>query len=113
MMGSSPAKHVIPRPAMRRVSHNEKYGKGHAGTTSKDHKAPTPIKHGTNPKGTAPHTKFKTDTEHEEYHDIYPTKDLNEAEMKEASKKKNTIKIKQPTHKMPDGTIMKGKTHKK
>jgi len=29
MMGSSPAKHVIPQPAVRRVSHNKKYGKGH------------------------------------------------------------------------------------
>jgi hypothetical protein len=54
----------------------------------------SPIKHGTNPKGTAPHTKFKTKTDHEEYHDIHPTKDLNKAEMKEASKKKNTIIVK-------------------
>ena len=56
----------------------------------------SPAKHGTNPKGDAPHTKFKTETEHEEYHDIYPTRDLNEAEMEEASKPKNTIKVKKP-----------------
>ena len=46
----------------------------------------SPLKHGENPKGDKPHTKFKTETEHEEYHDIYPTKDLNEAELKEAEK---------------------------
>jgi len=54
----------------------------------------SPAKHGKNSKGTGLHTKFKTETEHEEYHDIHPTKDLNEAEMKEASKKKNTIRAK-------------------
>ena len=56
----------------------------------------SPIQHGTNPKGTGPHTKFKTETQHEEYHDKYPTEDLNKAEMTEASKPKNTTKIKQP-----------------
>ena len=56
----------------------------------------SPLRHGTNSKGTGPHTKFKTKTQHEEYHNIYPTKDLNKAEMTEASKPKNTIKIKQP-----------------
>ena len=40
------------------------------------------------------HENFKTETEHEEYHDVNPTEDLNEAEMKEASKKKNTVKVK-------------------
>ena len=54
----------------------------------------SPAKHGTNSKGDKPHTKFKTETEHEEYHDIHPTKDLNKAEMKEASKKKNPPKAK-------------------
>ena len=56
----------------------------------------SPTKHGTNPKGDTPHTKFKTETEHEEYHDINPTQDLNKAEMKEASKPKNIIKVKKP-----------------
>ena len=56
----------------------------------------SPIKHGMNSTKTGPHTKFKTETEHEEYHDIHPTEDLNKAEMEEASKPKNTIKIKQP-----------------
>jgi len=59
-------------------------------------KKSSPLNHGTNPKGDEPHTKFKTETEHEEYHDIYPTEDLNEAEMKEASKSKNTIKVEKP-----------------
>ena len=49
-----------------------------------------------NSEGTKPHAKFKTETQHEEYHDIHPTEDLNKAEMAEASKPKNTIKIKQP-----------------
>ena len=56
----------------------------------------SPIHHGMNPEGTRPHVKFKTETQHEEYHDIHPTEDLNKAEMAEASKLKNTIKIKQP-----------------
>ena len=38
-MGSSPAKHVIPRPAQRRVAHNTKYGKGHA--THEEEEPPT------------------------------------------------------------------------
>ena len=59
----------------------------------------SPLNHGMNSKGTAPHAKFKTETEHEEYHDIYPTKDLNEAEMEEAGKKENTIKVKLPKKK--------------
>ena len=59
----------------------------------------SPAKHGNNPAGDAPHTKFKTETEHEEYHDIHPTEDLNKAEMKEASKPKNTIKVKLPKKK--------------
>jgi len=54
----------------------------------------SPVKHGKNSSGNAPHAKFKTETEHEEYHDVNPTKDLNKAEMKEASKKNNTIKAK-------------------
>ena len=41
-----------------------------------------------------PHGKFKTETEHEEFHVTYPTEDLTEAEIKEASKPKNTIEIK-------------------
>ena len=45
----------------------------------------SPAKHGNNPAGDKPHTKFKTETEHEEYHDIHPTQDLNKAEMKKAS----------------------------
>ena len=56
----------------------------------------SPAKHGNNPAGDAPHTKFKTETEHEEYHDVNPTEDLNKAEMKEASKPENTIKVKKP-----------------
>ena len=51
----------------------------------------SPAKHGNNPAGDKPHTKFKTETEHEEYHNVNPTEDLNKAEIKEASKKKNTI----------------------
>mgnify|MGYP003148436800 CR=1 FL=1 len=51
----------------------------------------SPAKHGTNPKGDAPHTKFKTETEHEEYHDVHPTKDLNKAEIKGATKPKSKI----------------------
>jgi len=65
------------------------YGKGNQSPV--EH---SPANHGTNPEGDKPHTKFKTETEHEEYHDIHPTKDLNKAEMKEASKKENTIKVK-------------------
>ena len=53
-----------------------------------------PLKHGMNSKKTGPHGKFKTETEHEEFHVIYPTEDLTEAEIKEASKPKNTIEIK-------------------
>ena len=56
----------------------------------------SPLRHGDNSSKDGPHTKFKTTTEHEEFHDIYPTEDLNEAEMKEASKPKNTIKVKKP-----------------
>ena len=37
---------------------------------------------------TGAHDKFKTETEHEEYHDVNPTENLSEAEMKKASKKK-------------------------
>ena len=40
---------------------------------------------------TGAHTKFKTETEHEGYHDVNPTENLNKAEMGKASKKKNTI----------------------
>ena len=42
----------------------------------------SPLKHGG-------HKKFKTETEHEENHDIHPTKDLNEKELKELKKQVN------------------------
>ena len=61
-LGSSPAKHVIPQPAVRRVSHNKKYGKGH-----KDHdseinrplgpKKPSPALQQSNRKYDAPSEK--------------------------------------------------------
>ena len=44
----------------------------------------SPAKHGKNPTGDKLHTKFQTETEHEEYQDKHPTKDLNKAEMKKA-----------------------------
>tara|TARA_R110002167_G_scaffold111056_3_gene282400 strand:+ start:134 stop:691 length:558 start_codon:yes stop_codon:yes gene_type:complete len=43
----------------------------------------SPLKHGTNTNGDKPHTKFKTETEHEEYHDVYPTKDLSKEEVEQ------------------------------
>ena len=42
------------------------------------------------------HENFKTETEHEEYHDVNPSENLNKAEMAEASKPENTIEIKKP-----------------
>jgi len=48
----------------------------------------SPAKHGLDPKGEKPHTKFKTETEHEEYHDLYPTKD-SPTKMRKTTKGKN------------------------
>ena len=62
------------------------FAKSDSGGTAETPAAPAaPTKHGKNAAGDKPHTKFKTETEHEEYHDKHPTKDLNKAEMKKAS----------------------------
>ena len=81
MVGSSPIMHYVDDVP----DHND----GHSDDlqTPEEHEAAkSPVKHGKNSKCTGAHNKFKTETEHEEYHDIHPTKDLNKAEMKKASK---------------------------
>ena len=74
-MGSSPVKQGLPPEVKTKQQiHQEEQEQILGGI-----KEPAPTKHGKNPAGDKPHKKFKTETEHEEYHDIHPTKVIKAA----------------------------------